>query len=278
MVFKELMNSSYGKTFMKPIDCDLEYIKKDDMDKYFDRHFNQIKVMTPLCDGRTIKVEKFKTIDTHFNNVPCGVEILSQSKRIMNEVMTLAEDNKLPIYITDTDSMHIDTKCVKILGDKFREKYNRELIGKQMGQFHTDFELKDKEGNEIKNEIIATDCVFLGKKVYIDKLKSKDKKGNDITGFHIRMKGVPEDCIKHKADTEYGGDLIRLYEDLYYERYTGSGDKTINNFTDKKKGLSFNLLACRPKFEYKKDMTIVSRTEFIRRVKFDYDTGTMIYE
>ena len=64
----------------------------------------------------------------------------------MNEVMTLAEDNKLPMYITDTDSIHIDTKCVPILGDKFREKYNSELIGKQMGQFHTDFDLDGSDG------------------------------------------------------------------------------------------------------------------------------------
>ena len=272
MVFKELMNSSYGKTFMKPIDCELEYIHKDKLEEYVERHFNQIKCMYPLCDNRTIKIEKIKTIDTHFNNVPCGVEILSMSKRIMNEVMCLAEDNKLPIYITDTDSIHIDTECVPILAEKFKEKYHRELIGEDMGQAHTDFDLDGSKG-----EIIATDCVFLGKKVYIDKLKSKDKNGNDIIGYHIRMKGVPEDCIRHKADTEYDGDLIRLYEDLYYERYTGSGDKSINSFDGDKRGLSFNLLACRPKFEYKKNMTIVSRNEFMRRVKFDSEKGELLY-
>jgi len=33
-----------------------------------------------------------------------GVMILSISKRIMNEVICTAEDNKIPIYYQDTDS------------------------------------------------------------------------------------------------------------------------------------------------------------------------------
>ena len=38
-----------------------------------------------------------------------GALILSMSKRIMNEVMCLAEDIGIDIYITDTDSMHLNT-------------------------------------------------------------------------------------------------------------------------------------------------------------------------
>jgi hypothetical protein len=36
-----------------------------------------------------------------------GAFILSMSKRIMSEVMCLAEDNGIEIYYQDTDSMHI---------------------------------------------------------------------------------------------------------------------------------------------------------------------------
>ncbi len=247
MVFKELMNSSYGKTFMKPIDSDKEYIPVNTLEKYIGYHFNNIKSIV-LCDNKKLyRVEKIKPIDTHFNNVHCGVEILSMSKRIMNEVMCLADDSGFNMYITDTDSIHIDTDSVPLLGDLFREKYNRELIGKNMGQFHTDFEM---EGNI--DDPVSTDAVFLGKKCYCDKLVAHDKDGNEIHDYHFRMKGVPSDCIKHKADTEYGGDLIKLYEELYHNE----------------EGLEFNLLACRPKFEYHKDMTISSKTKFMRRVKF----------
>ena len=247
MVFKELMNSSYGKTFMKPIDSDKEYIPVKGLKKYIDYNFNNIKTITLLHNEKMYRVEKIKSIDTHFNNVPCGVEILSMSKRIMNEVMCLAEDNKFNMYITDTDSIHIDTDKINKLGQLYNDKYKRVLIGKGMGQFHSDFEM-----DGVIDDPVAISSVFLGKKCYCDKLLAHDKDGNEVYGYHYRMKGVPSDCIKHKADTEYGGDIIKLYEDLYHNE----------------DGLEFNLLACRPKFEYNKNMTISSKKKFMRRLKF----------
>ena len=247
MVFKELMNSSYGKSFMKPIDSDKEYISVDKVNDYINLHYNNIKTMT-LCENKKLfKVEKIKSIDTHFNNVHCGVEILSMSKRIMNEVMTLAEDLEMKMYITDTDSIHIDSDNVKPLGDEFKKRYNRDLIGNDMGQFHTDF---DMDG--ACDEIHAIDSVFLGKKCYCDRLMSKDKEGNDIYDYHVRMKGIPNDCIMHKANEDFGGDVIKLYNYLY----------------DNPEGLDFNLLAVKPKFEFSKEMTIKNKTKFNRRVKF----------
>lgn len=248
MVFKELMNSSYGKSFMKPIETEKKYIKKEDWNKYLERNYNDIKTAIELPDERTIKVETIKTIDTHFNNVHCGVEILSMSKRIMYEVMTLAEDKNYNMYITDTDSIHIDSDKVELLGNDFKEKYNRVLIGNDMGQFHTDFELDGAE-----EEIFAVDSVFLGKKCYCDRLKSKDKDGNDIYGYHIRMKGVPVDSIIYKANEEFDGDVIELYNRLYEDP----------------NGLEFDLLAGgKVRFEFNTNMTIINKNEFKRRVKF----------
>ena len=115
-----------------------------------------------------------------------------------------------------------------------------------MGQFHTDFDLDGSVG-----DIHATRSIFLGKKCYVDELKGYDKDGNELIDYHIRMKGIPNDCIIHKADTEYGGDIIALYKDLY------DG-----------KEVSFNLLAVRPKFEMCKDMQIITKTKFDRKISF----------
>ena len=244
MIFKEIMNSSYGKSALKPIDSDSHYIPVDQYEDYVDRNFNYIKEATLLANGKYFKVKVMKTIDTHYNNIQVGVSILSWSKRIMNEVICLAEDNGLIVKYQDTDSMHISSADVKKLSILFKEKYNKELIGNNMGQFHTDFDM-DKSVGDIR----AVDSIFLSKKNYIDKLKSKDKEGNIIYDFHFRMKGIPDDCIKYKANQEYDGDLMALYNDLY-------NGKTIE----------FNLLAVKPKFQLCKNMTIISRKKFNRKV------------
>ena len=49
------------------------------------------------------------------------------SKRIMNEVMTLAEDAGLNIWYQDTDSMHINYEEVELLALSFKNKYNKLL-------------------------------------------------------------------------------------------------------------------------------------------------------
>ena len=184
------------------------------------------------------------------------------SKRIMFEVMTLAEDLGMTMTYTDTDSIHIDSSQIDDLARAFKEKYGRELIGKMMGQFHTDFDLDGSVG-----DIHAVDSIFLGKKCYVDKLEAVVDDCEGVNGgfdletgelinsyvydYHIRMKGVPSDCIIHKANEEYDGDIIALYKDLY------DG-----------KELTFNLLAVRPKFEMCKDMQIITKTKFNRKISF----------
>ena len=73
-------------------------------------------------------------------NTLLGVQVLSMSKRIMNEVMTTAEDLDIKIYYQDTDSMHIEKDKLNLLADEFKKRYNHELIGKNLGQFHNDFD------------------------------------------------------------------------------------------------------------------------------------------
>ena len=62
----------------------------------------------------------------------------------MNEVMCLAEDLNIKIYYQDTDSMHIEKDKLELLNNKFKLIYGRDLIGKNLGQFHNDFDEFDK--------------------------------------------------------------------------------------------------------------------------------------
>ena len=248
-VFKLLMNSAYGKTLLKPIEDETKYIssygdENKTYENYICKHYNSIKEIIELPNGHDYKIKQYKTIDKHFNNVSCGVEVLSMSKRIMNEVMCLAEDEKLNIYYQDTDSMHINTEQVKILAEKYKVKYDRDLIGKGMGQFHTDF-----DSEKIKGDIWAKESIFLGKKCYLDVLTGND--GN--IDYHIRMKGVSEDSIKDYA-YKNNKTILDVYTDLY------NGEE-----------ITFDLCCegSKVNFEFKKNMEIVSRDKFERKIKFE---------
>jgi hypothetical protein len=182
--------------------------------KHINRNFNYIKECETCIDDRYMRIKTIKPIDEHFNSAHIGVEILSMSKRIMFEVMTTAEDNDLYMTYTDTDSIHIKYDDIPILEQKFKEKYNKEIKGNDLGQFHIDFEMSDK--NIDTDTIYSDESLFLMKKCYIDKLKGFNKETKKYeTDYHIRMKGIPESSILLKAYTDYDNDPIKLFEDLY---------------------------------------------------------------
>ena len=247
MVIKLLMNSMYGKTILKPIEVDTVTVPEWRISKYLDYNYNFIQSCIKVHDKYYVK--KIKTIINHYNYCHCGVEVLSTSKRIMNEVMTLAEDLKLSIYYQDTDSMHINFEDVETLSKEFKNKYNRELIGEDMGTFHVDFEMDGANG-----EIYAKECYFIAKKVYIDILESNDKDGNIINENHIRMKSVPTSCIKY---TSQGQNIQPL--DLYEKLYNG----TKINFDLTEGGTNCG-------FKYEKDLSVRSyeESEFHRCIGF----------
>ena len=204
-VFKLLMNASYGKTILKPIDTDIKYYdKKETYDAAILANYTFVKEAFEI--GNKFCIKFIKPIVKHDNNASCGVEVLSMSKRIMNEVICLAEDNNKKIYYQDTDSMHIQSKSVDKLAKLYYEKYNRELIGQHMGQFHTDF-----DSDILKGTIYAKESVFLGKKCYLDVLSDESGK----IDYHIRMKGISNVSVMYHAKKDFDGDVLKLYNHLY---------------------------------------------------------------
>lgn len=200
--YKLCMNSGYGKTLEKSHEDKILYKTEADLNKYIKRSYNFIKDITPTADGR-YRIKEWATIDTHFNQVHQGVSVLSMSKRIMNEVMCLAEDKGYGMFYTDTDSIHMYSECVNLLAKDWKEMYGGkgkrppELIGKYLGQFHNDFDLDGhcKEYGDCK----SIKFIALGKKCYLDILEGKDKDGKVIFGSHIRMKGVSGGAVEYQA-------------------------------------------------------------------------------
>jgi len=193
---KLILNSTYGKTIMKKCDKKIVYKPSDQKGlTYIIKNWNTIDKF--YDSGKQYHITMSK-LDESFNMCHVGCAILSMSKRIMNEVQNTASDNNLPIYYQDTDSIHMNNNQVEILEQKYYEKYNRVLTGKDLGQFHVDFNMKaDVES------IVARRSIFLGKKAYIDELIGYDKDGKEYIEYHQRMKGINDIALSAKAK-EYG--------------------------------------------------------------------------
>ncbi|EDR21767.1 hypothetical protein, conserved [Entamoeba dispar SAW760] len=242
IVFKLIMNSCYGKTIQKPTLTEYKFYRsKKDMMRFWSRNYKSVIYAEQINGSDIWMVQTKAQMDSFYTPNIIGVLILSMSKRIMNELIYLCEDNDIDVFYQDTDSIHILKEKLPLLEYLFKEKYGRELVGTKMGQFHSDFPtVKGKESWAIKS-------IFLGKKCYLDVLSNID----DDIDYLIRMKGIPKDIIKKRAEESFGGNVIDLYEYLYYGGI-----------------LSFDLSEGGPHFVFERDFTVKTLSSFKRTIKF----------
>ncbi len=248
-LYKLIMNSCYGKTIERPVEKDYKYIREgDELERFWKKNYNKIVDDVKIENSTCHAVKTLKPIDKHFNFSLLGIQVLSMSKRIMNEVMCLAFDLGCRIYYQDTDSFMIEKDDLDRLEKEFNIKFNRPLIGSNLGQFHCDFP-SIKNHNEMPYSIEA---YFLMKKMYVHKI-------TDSTGeidYVIRGKGLTLNSIKYLADEEFDGDIMKLYKFLF------EGNT-----------LTFDLTSGQPCFKFQKNMTITTLNEFKRRIKTNYEKG-----
>ena len=238
-VYKLIMNSGYGKSIMKPIETSTHFFNTfDDFEKYW--AINHAHIKDGECFENIYKIKKIKPICEHHNIAHVGASILSMSKRIMNEVMCCAEDEGIQLMYQDTDSIHLRDSEISKLAKAFENKYGRELIGKDLGQFHSDFDIKGCK------DVVATNSIFLGKKCYIDKLLGDGEK----VDYHIRLKGVPNQVILNYCD-EQKITPFELYEQMY-----------------KGKEIVFDLTKGSCCFQYTSTYNVFTQTLFQRKIKF----------
>jgi ribosomal protein S8 len=117
------MNSAYGKCIQKPIENSFVYkkyrtlvdrkvkgetkqVEEHPLDKYCFKNSAKIKEINQISRNM-YQIKVCNSIADFATNTLLGVQILSMSKRIMNEVMCTAEDLGIEIFYQDTDSMHI---------------------------------------------------------------------------------------------------------------------------------------------------------------------------
>ena len=258
-LYKLIMNSCYGKTIEKPVDKDTRYVADvivydknnnphNKYNEFWYRKYNYIVEDIQLNDSKIHAIKTIKPIDNHFNFSLLGIQVLSMSKRIMNEVMCLAYDIGCHIYYQDTDSFMIMTDELPKLEDAFKQKYNRELRGTSLGQFHSDFPTINNH-SEIP---VSKHAIFLMKKMYYHHIV--DSTGDE--DYVIRGKGLTQTSIKQVAKRM--GGIRELYEYLY-----------------KGNVVAFDLAENQASFKMNKNMTISTNEHFIRNVKTTYSEGNI---
>ena len=243
------MNSTYGKTIMRPVEKDYKYFREgDELNKFWSKNYLKIAEDIKIEGSDLHAVRTIKPIDKHFNFSLLGIQVLSMSKRIMNEVMCLAFDLGCHIYYQDTDSFMIERDELPMLQKEFNKKYNRELIGSNLGQFHCDF----PSINNHDEMPWSVEAYFLMKKMYVHKI-------TDSTGemdYVIRGKGLTQNSIKY-ASKSFNGNYLELYKHIYEGH-----------------SQTFDLTQGQPCFSMNKNMTVSTNEVFKRNIKTTYEEGS----
>ena len=135
---KQIMLAIYGACIRKDIDIKLQTVSQHWMEREFD---DLVKDWYPLDNGNfMVHIKDHEGVDDRgvskkINSQPFhfGAEILSHSKRIMNDViLTIDGFKNNNIYYGDTDSIYIHN-------DDYNKLKEHGLIGKNLGQSKNDY-------------------------------------------------------------------------------------------------------------------------------------------
>jgi hypothetical protein len=120
-LYKQILNSLFGKTLAKCFKT-VKYktFKTEAGAELYARQHAPRLVKLSECD-----VEMQRCYDTFYNFAYIGVAILSYARRIMNELFDECSGKGIAVYMSNTDSLLIDTRNVERLNYR---------IGKQLGR------------------------------------------------------------------------------------------------------------------------------------------------
>ena len=171
---------------------------------FLDNNKNKI-VKEEVVNDNMMRIETIEQIKNHYTLNLLGVQILSMSKRIMNEVICTAEDLGIRVYYQDTDSIHIDDNKIELLEKEFEKRFGRKLRGDQLGQFHPDFDKCNIKNNNCVRYVCKTEEDYKGMTGFIDN-------HNDIISFMTDYINNFNERLIKKGKNEVGNDIIKFID------------------------------------------------------------------
>lgn len=216
---KLILNSAYGKTITRCSNTQVSYIPKKkygkpkDWELSISNAFHVIQKYREVGPNQ-VEVHKYQ-LDKSYNMAKYGSMILAASKHLMNEVFDLMSVNEMPIYYTDTDSFVMRKNDRDVLAERFESKFGRRLIGKQLGNFHSDFSFK-YQGRDVDPDLVhSVEFIPAGRKLYIHKLVALVD-GEVRQSIQFKAKGCTVEGMWHAAAKFGQGDegMMKLYRHL----------------------------------------------------------------
>ena len=208
-VAKTMMNSISGKSITKIHKTENRYLNYNKFDntcyypKWITENAYRVKSLE-ICAGNEIKA-KIYSRDFGYALPIFGQDVFAMARKIIQPIFNIAEDLEQEhpemtpsTFYTDTDSLHIREDMLVLVEERYKQIYKKELKGKNLGEFHIDFD--PVAGHRVLG---AIESYFCAKKIYVDRLLLD----NGEHSFHKRMKGVPNDLINwdHYVNIFNGG-------------------------------------------------------------------------
>lgn len=269
-IIKLILNSAYGKTILKPIDTKYKFKDDEEIENYMRLNYYKIIEVDKIKGSNKHRVKEYQNASRHYNFCPLGVQILSMSKHVMNEVYYLAEDNNIDIFYRDNDSIHMYTSDVNKLSELFENKYNRLFLGDDLGCFHSDFE----QISHNNQQSYAYQSIFCMKKCYLDCLTNQSGE----IGFHARMKGINYESISITANKLFPNSIPVKYckkNKLFIPDCNNYNCKNNFSIIDLYKNIyngnpvTFDLCIGKQLFELKHNYSVETRASYKRTIKIN---------
>ena len=177
---KLVMNAvSFGALIPKMCESKFTMKREEEVLRYLNNQFHEVR-RARKC-GLAYEVE-LHSKDMDVTLCKWGSMVLSYSKYLMDRVFKLVGDVGAKAAYTDTDSVVFPAAALPDVSSLFERKFGIPFMGSQLMQFHSEFEMEDFDGNEIKtlegksiptDLITAVKSVYLGKKLYFHLLEAE---------------------------------------------------------------------------------------------------------
>ena len=127
-----MLSSLYGKSLQNAQQFTIKQVQKDNLNEFISTNGNWIYEMSKGRKG-VYTVKLIKSLNLTFNLPQFGVQVLSESRRRMNDIINYCDDHNIPIYSIKTDSFTIPNERF----NDFEQKYK---LGHDLGMFKCEYE------------------------------------------------------------------------------------------------------------------------------------------